>query len=435
MKNISYYNTTYFQAQSIIQMKNISHLSNFCVKGRASAFDVLKACALSVYLLCGGQGLLAQDSKLIDVHNLEQLNAIRYDLDGDGMADKSSRQSIYEDAFGGAQGTSSSTLPSCAASGVTDCEGYELMANLDFSDPSSYASAAVNTSWTTGQGWPPMGHNKGGNLDPLNPFDDHKPFVATFNGNRHTISHLHIDSPDGFTQGLFAVVGASGKIDSLGLLDVNIKAFSNAGGIAGHIQGDGRVTHSHVTGNVKGVEFVGGLVGSNFGLIKNSYSEAEVIDDQDTPRLSAEGLIIHGIGGLVGVNQGELLYCYATGRVQGVSQVGGLVGINGSSSIGRKGFIVSCYASGNVKATTGLAGGLVGANAELQLDQSTNIVALRQPTINLDCIIASSYATGSVEATSSGIAGGLVGRKRRPDQGLLRDRHSNRKGVREPRWA
>ena len=39
----------------------------------------------------------------------------------------------------------------------SNCNGYELARSLDFNDPGSYASGTVNTAWTTGSGWLPIG--------------------------------------------------------------------------------------------------------------------------------------------------------------------------------------------------------------------------------------------------------------------------------------
>ena len=86
-----------------------------------------------------------------------------------------------------------------------------------------------------------------------------------------------------------------------------------------------------------------------------------------------------GIGGLVGVNWGDITSSYATGAVDGYP-AGGLTGYNGDT-------IVSSYATGPVTGTT--VGGLVGRNGR----DSGKIYA--------------SYATGSV---SGGLeVGGLVG--------------------------
>ena len=62
---------------------------------------------------------------LIEIEYLEQLNAIRYDLDSDGRADAESGADGYAAAF------PTSTGESVCES---DCNGYELARSLDFDD-------------------------------------------------------------------------------------------------------------------------------------------------------------------------------------------------------------------------------------------------------------------------------------------------------------
>ena len=100
---------------------------------------------------------------LIEVSNLEQLNAIRYDLDGDGQPDTNVDEA-YADAF---------PIASGEAVCNRNCKGYELARSLDFAKADSYASGVVNTKWTVGSGWLPIGFND-------NPFD------AIFEGNEYT---------------------------------------------------------------------------------------------------------------------------------------------------------------------------------------------------------------------------------------------------------
>jgi len=75
------------------------------------------------------------------------------------------------------------------------------------------------------------------------------------------------------------------------------------------------VSNTHISGNIAGNQYVGGLVGRNEGQITDSYAHGIV-----TGRT--------GVGGLVGVNLGAITSCQAIGRVQGEWGVGGLVGIN-----------------------------------------------------------------------------------------------------------
>ena len=87
------------------------------------------------------------DDDLIEILHLEQLNAIRHDLNGDGSPDDSTGNKAYYRAF-----THAALEVSCA----TSCQGYELARDLDFSDPVSYYSGAINEEWAEGGGWNPI---------------------------------------------------------------------------------------------------------------------------------------------------------------------------------------------------------------------------------------------------------------------------------------
>ena len=93
----------------------------------------------------------ADDDGLIEIEWLEQLDAIRWDLDGDGFADDGGNAERYFAAF-----------PNAAEyMGCPDhCHGYELARDLDFKSAGSYASGVVNGKWTSGDGWLPIAVNE-----------------------------------------------------------------------------------------------------------------------------------------------------------------------------------------------------------------------------------------------------------------------------------
>ena len=86
----------------------------------------------------------ADDDGLIEIEWLEQLDAVRWDLDGDGFADDGGNAERYFAAF-----------PDAAEyMGYADgCHVYELARDLDFKSAASYASGTVNGKWTGGDGW------------------------------------------------------------------------------------------------------------------------------------------------------------------------------------------------------------------------------------------------------------------------------------------
>ena len=360
--------------------------------GAAASFGVVSSQSANGEHDTDGDGL-------IEVSNLEQLNAIRYDLDGDGRPDAASGADAYAAAFPGTP---------C----YRDCEGYELARSLDFDDPASYASGAVNANWTTGVGWLPIGVIE----------DD--PFSAIFDGNGRTISNLYIKRTTEFeTPGAIGLFGFSlfdyyldsheepksiiYNIRNIGLVNVDVTGIYSVGGLVGFNLG--AITNSYVTGNVSGVSEVGGLVGSA-NIIRGSYATGNVSGDDSV------GGLVGGIHGRFhGATHDAISGSYATGNVSGNHGVGGLVGSN------HQGTIRDSHATGNVSGNSGV-GGLVGSNFEGTISGSyaTGNVSVNDGVDEWDgngfgglvgdghyATVSGSYATGNVSGNHS--VGGLVG--------------------------
>jgi hypothetical protein len=170
-----------------------------------------------------------------------------------------------------------------------------------------------------------------------------------------------------------------GTIDGNGRnvnLDIT-KPSSDQVGFIGLICEDGIVIGLHVSGNVTGGTFVGGLVGLNQGDIDGSSSSVEVIG-------------VNEVGSFAGNNGGKISNSAAFGDVSANARVGGFVGQNGS-------VIVDSFATGDISLTPSgvftpnAFGGLVGSNLGS---------------------ITKSYATGTVGDTDiNDWVGGLVGGK------------------------
>ena len=159
--------------------------------------------------------------RLIEVSSLEQLNAVRYDVNGDGRPDRDSDALVYSLAF-----------PVGGTEAVCDegCHGYELAGPLDFGEAGSYASGAVRAGWNSGSGWEPIGVDTSG-----------RRFSATFDGNGHTVSNLYIDRAIGSDRssgvGLFGVAGESSVIRGIGLVNAEVHGYSLVGGLVGETFG------------------------------------------------------------------------------------------------------------------------------------------------------------------------------------------------------
>ena len=290
----------------------------------------------------------ADNDGLIEISSLAQLDAIRYDLDGDGVLDSGQSTDNYDNAFPNA-----STGMGCPSSG---CIGYELTANLDFDTNGNGDADAGDAYWNNGAGWVPIG-------------DFQTPYNATFDGSGHTIDNLYIDRKEG-NIGLFGGAGSNSIIKKVGLLSINVTG-GRVGGLVG--QNYGTITESYTIGSVSGDDGngVGGLVGYNYGPVTDSYVIVS---------LSVASSV--NVGGLIGGNwsNGVVTASYSASSISGGNNAGGLVGGNG-------GTVTASYSTGSVSSNGNHIGGLIGYNGGA---------------------ITASYSTSSV--TGSGIVGSLVGR-------------------------
>ncbi|WP_175490582.1 beta strand repeat-containing protein [Pelosinus propionicus] len=183
--------------------------------------------------------------------------------------------------------------------------------------------------WNIGAGFNPIG-------------DDSISFTGTFDGLTYTITDLTINRPSTNYVGLFGC--NSGTIRNVGLAGIKVTGAMDVGGLVG--SNNKTITNTYSTGTVSGSSFVGGLVGYNSTLctIENSYSAGTV---------SGSAADQTDIGGLVGGNYGNIKNTYSTAAVSGPKYIGGLVGYMGY------GTIENSYSTGQVAGNSSL-GGLVG---------------------------------------------------------------------------
>ena len=170
---------------------------------------------------------------LIELCDLDALDAVRYQLDGSG----------YRESFDAVKVTAG-----CPRSG---CNGYELRKDLDFNIDDNYRDLGNKAAWTSGSGWLPIG-------DRLNFF------TARFEGNGHTIANLYIDRPSDYV-GLFRATSTPAKISDLILSQINIEGNSYTGGLIGwnyaHQMRDAattRVIHSYWNSKTVGISLSAG---------------------------------------------------------------------------------------------------------------------------------------------------------------------------------
>ena len=234
----------------------------------------------------------ADSDGLIDINNVEQLNAIRFQMDGSGR--KMAKRAALDN----------SGCPVVLFQGRHEfhCHGYELTNDIDFDTNQDGRIDSHDKYWNSntnnrGEGWNPIGKNG----------DETIQFSSVFNGNNYVIKNLYINRPSTHYIGLFGYL-YDAEIKNLGLTGelMQVKGRDNTGAIAGF----GKFTHiqnSFNTGSVQGHgSSTGGLVGSMYeGKMSYSFNTGSVHS------------IGNDTGGLFGsLYKGALESSYNTGAIQ-----------------------------------------------------------------------------------------------------------------------
>ncbi|MCL2066294.1 MAG: hypothetical protein FWG99_02365 [Treponema sp.] len=229
-------------------------------------------------------------------------------------------------------------------------------------------------------------------------------FTGKFDGNGRTIKNLRINDNTDY-QGMFGVVD-DGTVINLRLEDVNINGRESVGGIAGQKTGDGSIEDCYVSGIVRGTgAYIGGIVGwNNGGRVENCTSATVVTGD------------INAVGGIAGYNSGIVTNCHATGVVTGNYGVGGVVGYNPAG-----GTVSNCSSTGNIESDGDTVGGVVGENkgtveksyatGKVEGNNDVGGVVGLNDVEGLDTSVGTvqnCYSTGDVNGEDN--VGGVVGR-------------------------
>ena len=200
------------------------------------------------------------------------------------------------------------------------------------------------------------------NWTPIGTYD--QPFRGTFDGNGYEITGLVINDETLEEVGFFGCI-SGGIVKNLGLVDVNIRAFRDIGGITGILYNGGSIINCHVTGTISSIGRAGGIAGD---LTNSSISSCYVTG---TISCTDGG----NIGGIAGIGMGgSITNCYTTCTLTNNNDwpAGGIIGIiSGSSNIN----IANCYATGSVN-NGWVVGGIVGSAVGSSPASITNCVAL-----------------------------------------------------------
>lgn len=219
--------------------------------------------------------------------------------------------------------------------------------------------ATITSTWNSGMGFEPIGATSS------------TPFTGTFDGKGFKIIKLTIIRQGSTGVGLFGnFFNTAGAISNVGLDSCVVIGGERTGALVGNKQGS--VINCYSTGSVNGAKSTGGLVGRNGLEVRNSYSMCSVGGTEEVGGLVGVGSNIYNsyatgnvfasigdAGGLVGevtMNAGLIYKCYATGNVSSTNTLGAIGGFIGRSQAG---IIDLCYSTGKVSGNA-VVGGFVG---------------------------------------------------------------------------
>ena len=188
-------------------------------------------------------------------------------------------------------------------------------------------------------------------------------FKGTFDGDGHTVT-LQLDVTSG-NAGLFAKTGSGAVIKNV-IVDANVTSsvysytsqYYGVAGLVGYVDGKTTIDHCGVTGTVKGTStsssyaaYIGGLIGviSDKCEITNSYVSATVENANKNKDSYTGGFL----GRTSGTYTLSVTDCYASGDVTAAGgRAGGFTGYVYCSNSNRH-IYENCYAAGTVTASAG----------------------------------------------------------------------------------
>lgn len=351
---------------------------------------------------------------LVVSSSLWGLERADYDLDDDGLIEIQDLQDLNEIRNNSHQNliTGSTLYGEDSGCPEVGCNGYELVADLNFDTNGNGLFDAEDKYWNEGKGW-----------DPIGSF-----FIklsTEFNGNGHTLHNLNIRRPGESFVGLFAyselshihdfsvtgelIVGA----ESGGLMGYSWKTHfeyiqfdliiggENAdascqakcvpnllGGIVG-IADESDFNNIIAKVKITGADRLGGLVGQAIGDDTSSIEEIALQADIDGDDY---------IGALAGsISQYDIRSVVSVSYIDGHQHTSGLIGDSANISVAN--VLVSGVLNGDVGIQQNSSGGGVFGGAS-NSEVSNLISLMRMPSLELDTL----YSLGAIAISHEGFS-------------------------------
>ena len=294
---------------------------------------------------------------LIEIGTHEELDAVRYALNGSGQ--KLSADGVF------------STTGCGNGNDITSCSGYELVADISLAD---YADDEG------GKGWRPLGHDTDSGTGGC----QGAAFNGTFEGNGWTISDLNISRSGEDCVGLFGYIAADSEIRNLTIRGETVMGRSSVGGLVGWGDSARIVSSSVVMKELIGFRGVGGLVGN--GQFARVHSSSVVVAEVRGFGRGEGDTLSRYISGLVGYGRDAQIHSSSVvaAVVSGHDEVAGLVG-----DAARTHMFSSSVVVGELSGSSSV-GGLVGSGSLAQVHSSSVVVGQVDGSTVLGGLVGSS---------------------------------------------
>jgi hypothetical protein len=294
---------------------------------------------------------------------------------------------------------------------VAGCNGYELVADLDFDTNGNGIADDGDEFWNNGEGWLPV--------DELTD--------ATFEGNNHSISNLYINR-SGSLLGLWSWINNS-EVRNLALIDPVVNAIDSSsknsiGTLSGYLS-DSTLSNISVQGASIAYNRYLQKIGLLVGRVGSTSSNVSVIED-----INVSGSILPAngstpwngyLGGLVGyayMSSADALLIrnvVVDATLSGRTNVGGLLGSAANVNIEQANVAIDAVCSGYG------CGGVLGQASSMSLSSvrvsgevrgssssSTSVGGMAGYLFN-SSVTKSSFVGTTYSNYSSGSVGGLLG--------------------------